>query len=469
MKLWSGRFDKPTDKIIEEFTASLDFDKRLYKDDIAGSIAHAKMLAKVGIISTKESDALQSGLSEIYREIDSGQFSFDIGDEDIHMAIERALIDKIGSVGGKLHTARSRNDQITLDLRLYLKKEIVIIATLIKDFQAILSEKCRISKSAMMPGYTHLQRAQPILFSHHLLAYFFMLERDFNRLKNCFLETDVMPLGSAALAGTSFPIDRDFVSSELGFSKISDNSLDSVSDRDFVVSFLSSASLLITHLSRLAEEIVLWSSQEFGFVVLDDAHATGSSIMPQKKNPDFAELIRGKTGRIFGNLMAMLTVLKGLPLAYNRDLQEDKEGLFDTIDTIKPAIVVIGSAIQAMTINIENMEKAAGTDFSTATDYADYLVKKGIPFRAAHEVVGEIVKDCIAKNKDLSELSIDDLKNFSNDFDADALELHSIKNSVDSRTSPGGTAPISVEEQLAKSEKILKSEEEWLSTNEYTS
>lgn len=469
MKLWSGRFDKPTDKIIEEFTASLSFDKRLYKEDIAGSIAHAKMLAKTGIIGVSDSDSIQEGLQEIYREIESEQFPFDIGDEDIHMAIERALIDKIGPVGGKLHTARSRNDQIALDLRLYLKKEIVLIASLIKDFQVILTEKARESKTTIMPGYTHLQRAQPILFSHHLLAYFFMLERDFYRIKNCFLETDSMPLGSAALAGTSFPIDRNFVAKELGFSKISDNSLDSVSDRDFVVSLLSSVSLLIAHLSRLAEEIVLWSSQEFDFVVLDDSHATGSSIMPQKKNPDFAELIRGKSGRVFGNLMAMLTVLKGLPLAYNRDLQEDKEGLFDTIDTIKPAIMVIGGAIQAMTIKKENMEKAAGTDFSTATDYADYLVKKGMPFRAAHEVIGTIVKDCISKDKDLSELTIEELKSFSNDFDTDALDLHSIKNSIESRTSRGGTAPISVEEQLAKSEKILSGEEEWIRANEYTS
>ena len=404
MKLWGGRFHKSTDKLVEEFTTSLSFDKRLFKEDIAGSIAHVKMLAKQAIIPQEDSDIIQTAIQEIYREIEAEQFAFNIGDEDIHMAIERALIEKVGPVGGKLHTARSRNDQIALDTRMYLKKEIIELCGLVMDFQEVLISKSREHIETIIPGYTHMQRAQPLLLSHHFLAYFFMLQRDFYRLFNSYRETDVLPLGSAALAGTSFPIDRRYIANELGFSRVSENSLDSVSDRDFIIQFLAAAGLMMAHLSRLAEELIIWSTQEFNFIVMDDSHTTGSSIMPQKKNPDVAELARGKTGRVYGNLMAMLTVMKGLPLSYNRDLQEDKESLFDTIDTVKLTLSVLRSTIKTMSINTDKMAKAAQADFITATDYADYLVKKGMPFRVAHEVVGELVKNCIDAGKNLSAL-----------------------------------------------------------------
>jgi len=462
MKLWGGRFHKSTDKIVEEFTTSLGFDKRLFKEDIAGSIAHVKMLAKQEIISQADSDAIQAAIQEIYREIEADQFAFNIGDEDIHMAIERALIEKVGPVGGKLHTARSRNDQVALDTRLYLKKEIIELCGLVMDFQEVLIGKSRAHLETIIPGYTHLQRAQPIFFSHHLLAYFFMLQRDFYRLFNSYRETDVMPLGSAALAGTSFPIDRQYVANELGFARVSENSLDSVSDRDFILQFLATAALLMAHLSRLAEELVIWSTQEFNFIVLDDAHTTGSSIMPQKKNPDVAELARGKTGRVYGNLMAMLTVMKGLPLAYNRDLQEDKESLFDTIDTVKLSLSVLRSTIKTMAVNTDEMEEAAQADFITATDYADYLVKKGVPFRVAHEVVGELVKECVDSGKKLSDLSVEDLKKINNLFDADILELAQPRHSVESRTSAGGTSSQSINRQLAQAAKIMADEKKWL-------
>lgn len=462
MKLWGGRFEKPTERIVEEFTTSLHFDKRLYKEDIAGSLAHVKMLAKAGIIPPQDSDAIQAGLSRIYREIESGQFAFNVGDEDIHMAIERALIDKVGPTGGKLHTARSRNDQVALDLRLYLKREIASICSLVIDFQQVLKAKGEEHIDTIMPGYTHLQRAQPILLPHHLLAYFFMLRRDFRRLVECYRETDVMPLGSAALAGTSFPIDRDFIARELGFAKVSGNSLDAVSDRDFVVQFLAAAGLIMAHLSRLAEELILWSSQEFGFISMDDAYSTGSSIMPQKKNPDVAELVRGKTGRVYGHLMAMLTVIKGLPLAYNRDLQEDKEGLFDTVDTLKLSLAVLAGAVKTMTVKGEAMEQAAASGFAVATDYADYLVKKGMPFRAAHEVMGELVKECLNQNRGLADLSLDDLKKLSNLFEADALELSGVRQSVNSRISAGGTAPESVAVQLSEAAEMLAEEKAWV-------
>lgn len=462
MKLWGGRFHKSTDKIVEEFTTSLSFDKRLFKEDIAGSIAHVKMLAKQEIISQEDSDAIQEAIQEIYREIEAGQFAFDIGDEDIHMAIERALIEKIGPVGGKLHTARSRNDQVALDTRLYLKKEIIELCGLVMDFQEVLISKSQEHAKTIIPGYTHMQRAQPLLLSHHLLAYFFMLQRDFYRLYNSYRETDVMPLGSAALAGTSFPIDRQYVADELGFARVSENSLDSVSDRDFVIQFLAAASQIMAHLSRLSEELIIWSTQEFNFIVMDDSHTTGSSIMPQKKNPDIAELARGKTGRVYGNLMSMLTVMKGLPLAYNRDLQEDKEGLFDTIDTVKLSLLVLRSAIKTMAVNTDKMAQAVQADYITATDYADYLVKKGMPFRVAHEVVGELVKGCVDQGKKLSELSLEELKKVNNLFDVDALELADPRRSVESRVSQGGTSSPSVNRQLAQAAKILSDEKKWL-------
>jgi argininosuccinate lyase len=462
MKLWGGRFKKSTDKLVEEFTTSLLFDKRLYREDIAGSIAHVKALARAGIIESKEADALIAGLSEIYRQIESGKFSFDVGDEDIHMAIERALIDKLGPLGGKLHTARSRNDQVALDLRLYLKQSITSLIKSIMAFQNVLIEKAEKHLDVIMPGYTHLQVAQPILFAHHLMAYFFMLLRDLDRLKDCYRRTDVLVLGSAALAGTSFKIDRQFLAKELGFSTVGRNSMDAVSDRDFVVEFLAASSLVATHLSRLAEEIVIWSSQEFSFIELDDAFSTGSSIMPQKKNPDVAELVRGKSGRIFGNLIAMLVVLKGLPLAYNRDLQEDKEALFDTFDNLQLSLETMKGLISTMKIKAQNMFLAADGNFIAATDYADYLVGRGVPFRAAHEIVGEIVKYCNQENKQLSHLSLEELRNFSQLFEEDALKLADTRTVVERRLSFGGTASKSVKRQLREAKLILNKEQKWL-------
>ncbi len=461
-KLWGGRFKKNTNKLVEEFTSSLSFDRRLYKYDIKGSIAHVKMLSKCKIISPDEAAKIEEGLSEIYREIEAGKFVFDVADEDIHMAIERALIDKIGSVGGKLHTARSRNDQVSLDVRLYLKDEIKIISELVLGLQQELIQLAKNNVEVILPGYTHLQRAQPILFSHHLMAYFFMLERDFERLKDCYRRTDVMTLGAGALAGTTFPIDREHVANELGFSRVSENSLDSVADRDFIVEFLSAASIIMVHLSRFCEELILWCSSEFDFIELDDAFTTGSSIMPQKKNPDVAELIRGKSGRIFGHLMGLLTVLKALPMAYNRDLQEDKEGLFDSVDTLKLVLETFTGMIGSMETKGENMKKAAKGGFANATDVADYLTVKGIPFRESHEIAGKIVASCIDKGCCLSDLSLSAFKNFSPHFDEDIFQIINIKNSLGRKMSFGGTSPKSVEKQMAIAEKILKEEQAWL-------
>jgi len=463
-KLWGGRFKKNTNKLVEEFTSSLSFDRRLYKYDIKGSIAHVKMLSKCKIISPDEAAKIEEGLSEIYREIEAGKFVFDVADEDIHMAIERALIDKVGSVGGKLHTARSRNDQVSLDVRLYLKDEIKIISELALGLQQELVQLAKNNAEVILPGYTHLQRAQPVLFSHHLMAYFFMLERDFGRLKDCYRRTDVMTLGAGALAGTTFPIDREQVANELGFSRISENSLDSVADRDFMVEFLSAASIIMVHLSRFCEELILWCSSEFDFIELDDAFTTGSSIMPQKKNPDVAELIRGKSGRIFGHLMGLLTVLKALPMAYNRDLQEDKEGLFDSVDTLKLVLETFTGMIGSMEIKGENMKKAAKGGFANATDVADYLTIKGIPFREAHKIAGKIVASCIDKGCCLMDLSLSDFKNFSPRFDEDIFQVINIKNSLDRKMSFGGTSPKSVEKQMAIAEKILKEEQAWLTS-----
>lgn len=463
-KLWGGRFKKNTNKLVEEFTSSLSFDRRLYKHDIKGSIAHVKMLSKCKIISPDEAAKIEEGLSEIYREIEAGKFVFDVADEDIHMAIERALIDKIGSVGGKLHTARSRNDQVSLDVRLYLKDEIKTINELALGLQQELVQLAKNNAEVILPGYTHLQRAQPVLFSHHLMAYFFMLERDFGRLKDCYRRTDVMTLGAGALAGTTFPIDREQVANELGFSRVSENSLDSVADRDFIVEFLSAASIIMVHLSRFCEELILWCSSEFDFIELDDAFTTGSSIMPQKKNPDVAELIRGKSGRIFGHLMGLLTVLKALPMAYNRDLQEDKEGLFDSVDTLKLALETFTGMIGSMEIKGENMKKAAKGGFANATEVADYLTIKGIPFRESHEIAGKIVASCIDKGCCLSDLSLSDFKIFSPYFNEDIFQVINIKNSLGRKMSFGGTSPKSVEKQMAIAEKILKEEQAWLTS-----
>jgi len=380
-KPWSGRFTEKTDKLVEEFNASISFDKRLYKHDIMGSITHARMLAKVGILTKKEVDKIISGLKAIEKEIVAGKFRFTPDLEDIHMAIEKRLIEKIGPVGGKLHTARSRNDQVALDVRLYLRDEIKEIQSLIRDLQKALVNVAKKNLDCIMPGYTHLQRAQPILFSHHLLAYYEMLKRDHERIADCLTRVNVMPLGAGALAGSPYPLDRDFVAKELGFAKPTDNSLDSVSDRDFCIEFCGAASILMMHLSRLSEEFILWSSQEFGFIELSDAFSTGSSIMPQKKNPDVPELVRGKTGRVYGNLLSLLTTMKALPLAYNKDMQEDKEALFDTVDTVKDCLKVFSPMLTTMKINKKKMLNATKQGFLTATDAADYLVKKGVPFQ----------------------------------------------------------------------------------------
>ncbi|HDP69433.1 MAG TPA: argininosuccinate lyase [Actinobacteria bacterium] len=463
MKLWSGRFKKSTNKLVEEFTSSLLFDHRLYKHDIKGSIAHVKMLNKCKIISPDEAAKIEEGLSEIYGEIEAGKFVFDVADEDIHMAIERALIEKIGPVGGKLHTARSRNDQVSLDIRLYLKDESMLIMELILNLQRELVSLAKNNMNTIIPGYTHLQRAQPILLPHHFMAYVFMLKRDFERLKDCYLRTDVMTLGAGALAGTSFPIDREYVAKKLGFSHVSENSIDSVSDRDFIVEFLSAASIIMVHLSRFCEELIIWSSSEFNFIKLDDAFTTGSSIMPQKKNPDVAELIRGKSGRVFGHLVGLLATLKGLPMAYNRDLQEDKEGLFDAIDTLKLSLETFTGMLKSMKIEKDKMKKAAEGEFANATDVADYLTTKGIPFREAHEITGKMVASCMDKSCYFGDMSLADFKKFSPLFDEDILDVIEVENSVNKKTSFGGTSTKSVKKQIEIAEMILKKEKNWLS------
>ena len=440
IKPWSGRFSAKTEKIVESFTSSVSFDKRLWEYDIEGSIAHAKMLGKQKIISHADAELIIQGLNAIRDEIKKGNFKFNDELEDVHMNIEHALIKKIGSVGGKLHTARSRNDQVALDLRLFLRDEIREILKLISDFRNVLSALSKKHIDIIMPGYTHLQRAQPVLLSHHLLAYHEMLGRDKERFHECLKRVNIMPLGSAALAGTTLPVDRKYAARLLKFQAISKNSMDAVSDRDFAIEFLSSSGILMVHLSRLAEDIILWCSQEFGFAELPDAYSTGSSIMPQKKNPDVPELIRGKTGRVFGHLTAMLTVLKGLPLTYNRDLQEDKEPVFDTADTVRSCLSVLIRMMPEIKFNKKAMECAALGGFSTATDLAEYLVRKGIPFRNAHEITGKIVKYCIADNKALTDLHIKEFRQFSKLIEKDVYNYIDLKESVKRKTSYGGTA-----------------------------
>jgi len=454
-KLWSGRFQQNTDEMVEEFTSSIHFDQRLYPYDIKGSIAHARMLGRQGIITEEESATIQEGLGEILREMERGVFPFAADLEDIHMNVEHRLIEKIGPVGEKLHTTRSRNDQVVLDLRLFLKDHVEGVLSLLKNLQKIIVRLARENIHVVMPGYTHLQRAQPVLFSHHLMAYFEMLSRDRERTEQCLQRITVMPLGSAALAGTSFPVDREFVAQELGFDAVSRNSIDAVSDRDFVLDTIFCAAVTMLHLSRFAEELVLWSSEEFGFVEMSDAFTTGSSIMPQKKNPDVAELIRGKTGRVYGNLMAVLTVLKGLPLSYNRDLQEDKESVFDALDTVEACLRVFAALLGEVKINADRMEAATSKGFITATDLADYLVRKGMPFRRAHRLVGEIVAHCIGQKKELYELSLQELAAFSNLIGDDLFQVIRVKNSIDSRTVLGGTATETVLKAVEQAEKEL--------------
>jgi len=432
------------------FTFSISFDKRLAPYDIMGSVAHCKMLMKCKIISKSEGESILKGLEEIRREIMDGRFKILSKDEDIHMAIERRLIEKIGETGGKLHTARSRNDQVSLDMRIYLREEIGNICGLIEDLQGCIVKVCERNMEVIMPGFTHLQHAQPVLFSHHLLAYYFMLKRDRERFEDSLKRVNILPLGAGALAGTSFPIDRQFVAKELGFNSVSENSIDSVSDRDFVIEFLSNTAILIMHLSRLGEELVIWSSPEFSFIQLAEDFCTGSSIMPQKKNPDVVELVRGKAGRIYGNLQSLLTVMKSLPLSYNRDMQEDKEGLFDTLDTIKNVLEILSPLVSSLKVNRERMLQAAKEGYLNATDAADYLVKKGVPFRKAHGLIREIVLYAMKSGKRLEELRLKELKKFSPLFSEDFFSTIDVRKCVDSRRSQGGTALEEVRREIKK-------------------
>ena len=461
-KLWGGRFSKNTNELVDAFNASIEFDKRLYHEDIRGSIAHAKMLAKCGIIPAEDGEKIVAGLQDILKDIEEGNFAFEVALEDIHMNVEARLTERIGSAGARLHTARSRNDQVALDMHMYMKREVTEIAELLLNFEKALLSVAKEHEKTLMPGYTHLQRAQPITFAHHLLAYFNMLQRDFRRLMGVWEGADIMPLGAGAIAGTTFPIDRFYVAEQLNFGKVYGNSMDAVSDRDYVIEFLSFASMLMMHLSRLSEEFCLWSSTEFGFIELDDGFATGSSMMPQKKNPDIAELVRGKTGRVYGHLQAMLVTAKGLPLTYNKDLQEDKEGLFDAIDTIKFSLAVYRDMILTMTVNVDKMQQAVSKDFSNATDLADYLVRKGLPFRQAHEVVGKCVAYAILNGKFLPEISIDEYKEFSDLFEEDLLEALKPENCVAARKSYGGPAFTENEKQFAIGNKVLFEQEEKL-------
>jgi argininosuccinate lyase len=441
-KPWAGRFTQPTDKFVEEFTASIGFDKRMYHYDIQGSIAHARMLARQEIITRDEAQTILAGLESILTDIEKGEFEFKVSLEDIHMNIEARLIERIGSVGGKLHTARSRNDQVALDVRLYLRDEIKEVLAYIDALQESLLSQAEANLAVIMPGFTHLQTAQPILFSHHMLAYYEMFKRDASRMTDVLKRLNYLPLGAGALAGTTFPIDREFVAEQLGFAGVTRNSLDSVSDRDFALEFCGASSILMMHLSRLSEELILWSTADFHFIDLSDAFCTGSSIMPQKKNPDVPELVRGKTGRVYGNLISLLTLMKALPLAYNKDMQEDKEPLFDTIDTVKGSLKVFAEMIAQMEVRAEEMRVAAARGFSTATDVADYVVRKGIPFRNAHEIVGKTVRYCIETGKDIPDLTLDEFREFSEVIEADIYDYVTLEASVNAR--------VAVERELAR-------------------
>ena len=462
-KLWGGRSSKTTDEMINEFQASIGFDRRMYREDIAGSLAHAAMLAKVGILSEEDRAAIEKGLKDILAQIEHGDFDFSVALEDIHMNIEKRLTDAIGDAGSRLHTARSRNDQVALDTHLFVRHAVVDVMAHIRTLQQALTESATQHRDVIMPGYTHLQRAQPILFSHHLMAYFGMLARDFERFQGVYARTDIMPLGAGALAGTTLPIDRQFVAQRLHFERIYTNSLDAVSDRDYILEFLSAASILMVHLSRLSEEIILWCSREFSFVELDDAHCTGSSMMPQKKNPDVSELVRGKTGRVVGHLMAMLMAVKGLPLAYNKDLQEDKEGLFDTIDTVKFSLTVYAQLIRGMKLREDVMRHAVEADYSNATDLADYLVRKGLPFRKAHAVAGQAVALCIARGIYLADLPIADYQQLSPLFAEDIYDAISPETCVSCRNSYGGTSYEQAEMQLEAAKNLMTEEERMIS------
>ncbi|MCU7881317.1 MAG: argininosuccinate lyase [Candidatus Thiodiazotropha sp. (ex Lucinoma aequizonata)] len=454
-KLWSGRFNQPTNAFVEAFTASVEFDQRLYQYDIQGSIAHATMLASQGILNDAERDAIVQGLELIRKRIEQDDFTWSVALEDVHMNIESALTEAIGDAGKKLHTGRSRNDQVATDIRLWLRDEIENIRTAILRLQAALLDKAELEIETILPGFTHLQTAQPVTFGHHLMAWFEMLERDRERLADCNKRLNVMPLGAAALAGTTYPIDRHQTAELLGFSCPAENSLDAVSDRDFAIEFSAVASILMMHLSRFSEELIIWSSAQFGFIELSDSFCTGSSIMPQKKNPDVPELIRGKTGRIFGHLIGLLTLMKSQPLAYNKDNQEDKEPLFDTVDNLKGSLNVFADMVPVITCRKEIMHRATMQGFATATDLADYLVRKGIPFRDAHEVVGKAVSFGVAEGRDLSEMSLQELQTFSSEIAADVFEILTLEGSLAARDHIGGTAPKQVRAAIIRARERL--------------
>ena len=458
-KLWGGRFQKSTDKKVDDFNSSIRFDKRMYKQDIKGSVAHATMLGKQNIIPKEDSDKIVAELKNILKDIEDGKVEFEIDAEDIHMNIEKILIERIGDAGKRLHTGRSRNDQVALDIRMYLMDETADIEEMLIHTLNVLVDLASDHTETIMPGYTHLQKAQPVTFAHHLMAYFEMFKRDLSRLRDCRKRTNVMPLGSGALAGTTYPLDREFVASELGFDAVTMNSLDGVSDRDFVIELANCLALVMMHLSRFCEELILWSSNEFSFVEMDDAFSTGSSIMPQKKNPDVCELVRGKTGRTYGHLLGLLTTLKGLPLTYNKDMQEDKEGIFDAIDTVHFALSINAAMVRGMKVNGAHMKAVLDDDFSNATDMADYLAKKGVPFREAHEIVGNAVHHCIEKGCVLLDLSVEDFKAISDHFDADILDAISIEACIAGRNNYSGTAPECVERQRNNGKAVIVGEE----------
>lgn len=458
--MWGGRFTKAEEKNALDFNASISYDCRMYREDIAGSIAHAKMLAAHGIISKEDQEKITKGLLSIKKEIDEGTFPFSVELEDIHMNIEKRLTEEIGDAGARLHTARSRNDQCALDLHMYMKRNIARLSEkLIAVLEALLAASKKY-QDVILPGYTHMQRAQPVLFAHHMLAYFAMLERDFKRLEDCYDMCDMSPIGACALAGTTYPTHPEEEANDLHFASVYGNSLDAVSDRDYLLQFLSFASICAMHLSRLSEEFIYWSTSEFQFIELDDGYSTGSSIMPQKKNPDMCELIRGKTGRVYGHLIGLLTVMKGLPLAYDKDMQEDKEGVFDALDTLYFALNIYAGMISTMTVNGDHTRAVLESDFSNATDMADYLAKKGLPFRQAHAVVGNAVHYCIEHHKVLLDLSMEEFRSMSPLFEEDIKEALSIENCVKNRESYGGTGPKSVERQQTHAEKAIASMKE---------
>lgn len=457
-KMWAGRFQKALDKTADDFNSSIHFDLRMFRQDIKGSMAHAAMLGAKGIIPSTDSELIIDELGKILTDLESGELEFDLNCEDIHMFVEAELTKRIGDVGKRLHTARSRNDQVALDIRMYLRDETEEIISLIKNLLSVLSDKAAENVKTIMPGYTHLQRAQPISFGHHLMAYAMMFMRDIDRLRDAVKRMNVLPLGSCALAGTTYETDRRMVADSLGFHSVSKNSLDGVSDRDFCIELLSAYATIMMHLSRFSEEIILWASLEFKFIELDDSFTTGSSIMPQKKNPDIAELVRGKTGRVYGDLMALLTTLKGLPLAYNKDMQEDKEAIFDGVDTVKKCLEVFSPMLDLVVVKKENMYRAAEGGFINATDLADYLVKRGMPFRAAYKIVGQIVAFCIANNKVLQTVTLEEYKNFSELFDNDLYNEISLETCVEKRISEGGTAFSQVQAQVDYVMEFLKND-----------